>query len=128
MAERKVPKKKLSKPEEAKLVVEHKAPIKANVPEPSTPSAESPRAFVGYSKKAKPVGKFAVELNYRSKLEASVEQRRYYAGSVQVAYVRVEGDQFKAFLTNGSDAVAINGVAFNKEGDLNKYLQRELAA
>jgi hypothetical protein len=98
----------------------------AKEPVSDEPSGLRKNAFVNYEKPKEAFKTQPLKIFYRTKKDSEIELRRYYIGFVQFAYVRIEGNNYQAFLTNGDDAVALKGVVFQKEEKLHHYLAAEL--
>jgi hypothetical protein len=98
----------------------------AKEPVSDEPSGLRKDAFVNYEKPKKAFTTQPLTIFYRTKKDSEIEFRRYYVGFVQFAYVRIEGNNYQAILTNGDDAVALKGVVFQKEEKLHQYLGSEL--
>jgi hypothetical protein len=101
---------------------------KASLREPlsDAPSGLRKDAFVNYEKPKEAFTTQPLKIFYRIKKDSAVEFRRYYIGFIQFAFVRIEGNNYQAILTNGDDAVALKGVVFQKEEKMHQYLAAEL--
>lgn len=93
--------------------------------------AQNPKlASATYS--GKPVIAFALtslKVSYRLRDgQPQIEQRRYYIGSVQIAYVRIDAGIYNCFLSHYEDRIGLLGEKCKSEAALHNYIKEQLQA